>query len=155
MKNNCFIHPLADVKSNNIGEDSKIWQYSIVLEGASIGTNCNINCHTFIENDVVIGDNVTVKSGVYLWDGLRIGSNVFIGPNVTFINDKCPHSKVYPDEFLITTLEDNVSIGAGSIIMGGIKIGKDSMIGAGSLVTKNIPPSQLWYGNPAKFIREI
>jgi len=153
--NDKFEHPLSDVKSIKIGEGTYIWQFSVVLAQAQIGRNCNINCHCFIENDVIIGNNVTVKSGVYLWDGLRIGNDVFIGPNVTFINDKVPRSKKYPEKFLITVIEDGASIGAGSIIMGGIKIGEYSMIGAGSLVTKNIPANQLWYGNPAKFIRDL
>lgn len=150
-----MIHNLSDVKTKHIGEGTNIWQYVVVLEKAVIGKNCNINCHCFIENDVTIGDNATIKSGVYLWDGLRIGNNVFIGPNVTFINDKYPRSKEYPDKFLQTIIEDGVSIGAGSIIMGGIKIGKNAMIGAGSLVTKDVPLNQLWYGNPAKYIRDI
>jgi UDP-3-O-[3-hydroxymyristoyl] glucosamine N-acyltransferase len=94
-----MIHPLADVKSKNIGEGTQIWQFSIVLEGAKIGKNCNINALTLIENDVIIGDNVTIKSGVQLWDGLRISDNVFIGPNVTFTNDFLPRSKVKPSFF--------------------------------------------------------
>lgn len=150
-----MIHELADVQSQNIGKDTKIWQFSIILPDAVIGDNCNINSHCFIENDVVIGDNVTVKCGVYIWDGLRIGKNVFIGPNVTFINDKIPKSKVYPEKFLNTIIEDGASIGAGSIIMGGLTIGTNSMIGAGSLVTKDVPANQLWYGSPAKFIKDI
>ncbi len=153
--NNLLIHETADVKTKNVGDDTKIWQYTVILEQAKIGKNCNINCHCFIENDVIVGDNVTIKSGVYLWDGLRIGNDVFIGPNVTFINDKFPKSKVYPDKFLNTIIEDGVSIGAGAIIMGGITIGAGAMIGAGSLVTKNVKPKTLWYGNPAKFIRDI
>lgn len=153
--NDNYIDPLSDVKSTQIGEGTYIWQFTVVLAQAQIGKNCNINCHCFIENDVVIGSNVTVKSGVYLWDGLHIGDNVFIGPNVTFINDKIPRSKKYPEKFLTTIIEDGASIGAGSIIMGGIKIGQNSMIGAGSLVTKNVPANQLWYGNPAKFIKEL
>jgi len=87
-----MIHPLADVKSKNIGDNTSIWQFAIVLEAAQIGNNCNINCHTFIENDVVIGDRVTIKAGVFLWDGIRIANNVFIGPNVSFTNDKYPRS---------------------------------------------------------------
>lgn len=152
---NKLIHKLSDVQSKSIGEGTTIWQYVVILEKAIIGKNCNINCHCFIENDVIIGDNVTVKCGVYLWDGLRIGNNVFIGPNATFINDKIPKSKQYPEKFLETIIEDGASIGAGSIIMGGIKIGKGAIIGAGSLVTKNIPPHTLWYGNPAKQIKEL
>ena len=154
MENN-FIHKLSDVQSKNIGKNTKIWQYVVVLERAKIGNDCNINCNCFIENDVIIGNNVTIKSGVYLWDGLRISNNVFVGPNVTFINDKYPKSKQYPARFLETLIDEGASIGAGSIIMGGIKIGKNAMIGAGSLVTKNIPADQLWYGSPAKYISDI
>jgi len=154
MKNK-FIHPLADVKSTKIGDGTYIWQFVVILAKAEIGNNCNINCHCFVENDVIIGNNVTVKSGVYLWDGLKIGNNVFIGPNATFTNDKFPKSKQYPEKFLETIIEDGASIGAGSIIMGGIRIGKNALIGAGSLVTKDIPANQLWYGSPAKFIKEL
>ncbi len=154
-KNDFFIHPLADVQTDNIGNETRIWQFSIVLKNARIGSNCNINSHTFIENDVIIGDNVTVKCGVYLWDGLRIESNVFIGPNVTFTNDKYPRSKQYPDEFQTTVVKDGASIGANVTVLGGVTVGKKSMIGAGSVVTKNIPDGELWVGNPAKFVRKI
>jgi len=150
-----MIHPLSDVQTTNIGENTTIWQYTIVLEKAIIGNNCNINSHCFIENNVVIGDNTTVKCGVYLWDGITMGNNVFIGPNVTFTNDKFPHSKVYPETFQKIMIEDMVSVGAGSIILGGVSLGKGAMIGAGSLVTKDVPEGELWYGNPAKFIRKI
>jgi acetyltransferase-like isoleucine patch superfamily enzyme len=154
-KQDFFIHSLADVQTKDIGEETKIWQFSIVLKNAKIGKNCNINSHTFIENDVIIGDNVTVKCGVYLWDGLIVEDNVFIGPNVTFTNDKYPRSKQYPQEFQKTILKNGVSIGANATILGGVTIGEKSMIGAGSVVTKNIPDGELWVGNPAKFIRKI
>jgi UDP-2-acetamido-3-amino-2,3-dideoxy-glucuronate N-acetyltransferase len=144
-----MIHPLADVQSNRIGEGTKIWQFCVVLENAVIGKNCNINCQVFIENDVVIGDNVTIKPGVQIWDGLRLGNNVFIGPNVTFTNDLTPRSKQYPASFTITIVETGVSIGANSTILAGIKIGRYAMIGAGSIVTKDIAPFTLWFGNPA------
>lgn len=90
------IHELADVKSQDIGEGTRIWQFCVVLEGAKVGKGCNLCAHTLVEGDVVIGDNVTLKSGVYLWDGTRIEDNVFIGPNATFTNDSMPRSKVYP-----------------------------------------------------------
>ena len=147
-----MIHPLSDVQTKKIGENTKVWQYSIILSGAQIGKNCNINCHTFIENDVVIGDNVTVKSGVYLWDGVVIKNNVFIGPNVTFTNDLRPKSKIYPRRFQEILIEDFASIGAGSIILGEVKIGEYSMVGAGALVTKNVPSRALVVGSPAKVI---
>jgi len=149
------IHPTAQVQSLSIGNDSTIWQFVVILPGAVIGKNCNINCHVFIENDVIIGNNVTIKPGVQIWDGTRIGDNVFIGPNVSFTNDKYSRSKCYPDEFLKTYIEDGVTIGAGSVISGGIRIGKNSFIGAGSLVTKDIPEDELWFGTPAKFVRKI
>lgn len=124
-------------------------------ENAVIGDFCNINYNVFIENDVIIGDNVTIKSGVQIWDGIRIEDNVFIGPNVSFTNDKFPRSKQYPTEFLKTIIKKGVSIGAGSVILGGIIIGENAMIGAGSVVTKNIPANELCYGNPAKFIKKL
>ncbi len=143
------IHPLADVQSTNIGDDTMIWQFAIVLSKASIGSNCNINCHTFIENDVRVGNNVTIKSGVYLWDGITIEDNVFVGPNVTFTNDRVPRSKVYPTEFQQTTIKHHASIGAAAVIMGGITIGEYALIGAGSVVTKDVPAFALVFGNPA------
>lgn len=147
-----MIHLLSDVQSSNIGKNTKVWQYSVILKDAVIGNDCNINCHVFIENDVVIGNNVTVKSGVYLWDGIRIEDNVFIGPNVTFTNDKIPRSKQYPAEFQKTIIRRNASIGAGSIVLGGIEIGEFAMTGAGALVTKTIPARALVVGSPARVI---
>lgn len=147
-----MIHTLADVQTKKIGNDTYVWQYAIILSGAIIGDNCNINCHTFIENDVKIGNNVTIKSGVYLWDGLDIDNNVFIGPNVTFTNDERPRSKQYPSEFKRIKIEKNASIGAGSIILGGVTIGEFSMIGAGALVTKNVPSRALVVGSPARIV---
>jgi acetyltransferase-like isoleucine patch superfamily enzyme len=147
-----MIHELSDVKSKNIGTDTKIWQFCVVLEDAKIGKNCNINANVLIENDVIIGDDVTVKSGVQLWDGVSVGNSVFIGPNVTFTNDMFPRSKQYPQSFLKTILKNNVSIGANSTIVAGITINEYAMVGAGSVVTKNIGKHELWYGNPAKHI---
>jgi UDP-2-acetamido-3-amino-2,3-dideoxy-glucuronate N-acetyltransferase len=145
-----FIHPLADVLSNTIGEGTRIWQFAVVLNGARIGRHCNINCHTFVENDVVLGDHVTVKSGVFLWNGVRAGNHVFIGPAVAFVNDRTPRSQQYPEHHIGATLEDYVSIGANATIMGGITIGRGAMIGAASMVTRDVPPCTLWYGNPAR-----
>jgi len=149
------IHPLADVQSNQIGEGTTVWQFAIILPKAVVGKNCNINCHTFIENDVIIGDRVTIKSGVYIWDGLRIEDDVFIGPNATFVNDKYPRSKKYPDKFQKTKIGKSVSIGANATILGGISIGEFAMIGAGSVVTKSIEPYTLVYGNPARIIGKV
>lgn len=145
-----MINKLADVQSTNIGVGTKVWQFCVILKDAKIGCNCNINCHVFIENDVIIGDDVTIKPGVQIWDGIRIGDKVFVGPNVTFTNDLVPRSKQYPDFFEKTIIKEGASIGANATILAGITIEKFAMIGAGSLVTKNVPPYTLWYGNPAK-----
>ena len=148
------IHCSSDVQSLNIGENTTIWQYCVILKGAVIGDHCNINFNVFIENDVIIGDNVTVKSGVCLWDGIVIEDNVQIGPNVTFTNDKYPRAK-QPFELQKTIIRKNASIGAASTVLGGITIGENSMIGAGSIVTKDVPEFELWLGQPAKFIRKL
>lgn len=149
-----MIHPLSDVQAHSIPDSTRIWQYVVILENAIIGENCNINSHCFIENDVKIGNNVTVKCGVYLWDGITIEDNVQIGPNVTFTNDKYPRAK-QPFKLQRTIIQKGASIGAFSTILGGVTIGENAMVGAGSLVTKNIPANELWYGSPAKFIRKI
>jgi UDP-2-acetamido-3-amino-2,3-dideoxy-glucuronate N-acetyltransferase len=143
-----MIHSLSDCLSKNIGENTNIWQYSVVLPKARIGDNCNICMNCFVENEVSIGNNVTIKNGVYLWDGITIEDFVQIGPNVTFTNDKYPRAKKV---FNIqqTYIKTGASIGGGAIILGGITIGEYSLIGAGSLITKDIPPYTLWYGSPA------
>lgn len=144
------IHNLADVQSVNIGENTYIWQFCVILKNAEIGDNCNINCHVFIENDVVIGDNVTIKPGVQIWDGVIVEDNVFIGPNVTFTNDLVPRSKQYPEKFEKTILKKGCSVGANSTIIAGNDIGEYALIGAGSVITKSVPANHIYYGNPAK-----
>lgn len=148
-----MIHALADVATSKIGVNTRIWQFVVVLDGATIGSDCNICSHVLIEGDVAIGDRVTVKSGVQIWDGMRIGHDVFIGPNVTFTNDKYPRSKVYPEYFLNTIIENGASIGAGAVILPGLIIGKNSMVAAGSVVTKDVLPDSLVMGNPARHVR--
>ncbi|WP_406833900.1 acyltransferase [Pseudomonas asiatica] len=149
------IHQLADVKSDAIGEGTRVWQFVVIMNGAQIGRNCNICAHTLIEGDVVLGDNVTVKSGVYLWDGTRIADDVFIGPNATFTNDAMPRSKVYPEQFNGITLERGASIGANATLLPGVVVGEYAMVGAGAVVTKDVPPYAVVVGNPAKIIRVI
>lgn len=108
-----MIHPMSDVQSQNISDGTRIWQFVVVLPGARIGQDCNICSHCLIENDVMIGNRVTVKCGVQLWDGLRLEDGVFVGPNVTFINDRFPRSKHYPTQFLTTIVKTGASIGGG------------------------------------------
>lgn len=148
-----MIHELSDVHSHDIGKGTRIWQYSVILSGAKIGKNCNICAHTLIENDVVIGHDVTIKSGVFIWDGTIIEDEVFIGPSVTFTNDKRPRSKQYPDSFLKTTIKKGASLGANSTILPGLVLGEYCMVGAGSVVTKDVPAFALVVGNPAKIVK--
>lgn len=145
-----IVHALADVQSTDIGPGTRVWQFVVILRGARIGSDCNINAQVLIENDVLVGDRVTVKSGVQLWDGLRVDDDVFIGPNVTFTNDRHPRSKRYPEAFQRTVLQRGCSIGANATILGGVTIGANAMIGAGSVVTKDVPAGELWVGNPAR-----
>ena len=147
-----YIHPSADVKSDSIGENTRIWQYVVILPNAKIGSDVNVCSHCLIENDVTIGDRVTIKSGVQIWDGLRIEEDVFVGPNVTFTNDKFPRSKVYPTKFLETKIEAGASIGGGATILPGITIGANAVVGAGAVVTKSIPPYAVVIGSPARIV---
>ncbi len=124
----------------------------VVLANAQIGQDSNICSHCLIENDVVIGDRVTVKSSVQLWDGLRVGNDVFIGPNASFTNDRFPRSRQKPERFLITTVHDGASIGAGAVILPGLEIGRNAMVAAGAVVTRSVPPNAVVVGNPAKIV---
>lgn len=145
-----FIHPLADVQTSEIGDGTRIWQFCVVLPGARIGRDCNVNAQCLIESDVEVGDRVTLKPGVQLWNGLRVEDDVFIGPNVTFTNDKYPRSRRPPPEFAKTLLRRGASIGANATVICGVEIGAGAMVGAGSVVTRDIPPGELWLGNPAR-----
>jgi UDP-2-acetamido-3-amino-2,3-dideoxy-glucuronate N-acetyltransferase len=145
-----FIHNLADVATEDIGDGTKIWQFVVVMKGAKIGSGCNICANCFIESEVVIGNDVTVKSGVFIWDGVEIGDEAFIGPCVAFTNDIRPRSKRHESPFLRTIVGKKASIGANATILPGVKIGEYAMIGAGSVVTKDVPSHALYYGNPAR-----
>lgn len=133
-----MIHPLSDVQSKNLGENTNIWQFCVVLPNAKIGKNCNICSHCFIENDVVIGDNVTVKNGVYLYDGITVEDDVFIGPNATFCNDRYPKSKNKNFKLEPIVIKQGASIGANTTILPGVTIGENAIIAAGAIVTKNV-----------------
>ncbi|QIB91980.1 acyltransferase [Methanosarcina mazei] len=149
-----FKHPQALIESGaKIGNDTRVWAFVHILHGAIIGENCNICDHVFIENDVIIGDRVTIKSGVQLWDGIRLNNDVFVGPNVTFTNDKFPRSKQYPKEYPITTVKEGASIGGNATILPEITIGKRAMVGAGSVVTKDVPNNAIVIGNPARVVK--
>jgi acetyltransferase-like isoleucine patch superfamily enzyme len=149
-----YKHPLAAVETESVGDGTRIWAFAHVLAGARIGRDCNICDHTFIENDVVIGDRVTIKCGVQLWDGLRIEDDVFIGPNATFTNDPFPRSKQRrpPDQMPRTTIRARASIGANATVLPGITIGERAMVGAGAVVTRDVPPDTIVFGNPGRIV---
>lgn len=147
-----FVHPQGLCESERVGARTRVWAFAHVLPGARIGADCNICDHVFVENDVVLGDRVTVKCGVQLWDGLRVGDDVFIGPNATFANDLFPRSRRPPPAFLVTTIEDGASIGANATILPGVRVGRGAMVGAGAVVTRDVPPFATVVGNPAKIV---
>ena len=145
-----MIHSLSNVLSKNIGPNTEVWQFCVILPEAVVGDNCNICSHVFIENNVTIGNNVTIKNGVQIWDGITIEDNVFIGPNATFTNELIPRSKVHSsDNMKCTLVKKGETIGANSTILPGVTIGEYAFIGAGSVVTKDIEDYGLFYGNPA------
>jgi acetyltransferase-like isoleucine patch superfamily enzyme len=145
------VHPSAIVEPGAVlGEGTRVWAFAHVLPGARIGRDANVCDHVFIENDVVLGDRVTVKSGVQLWDGVRLEDDVFVGPNVTFVNDRFPRSKQYPEEFGRTVVRRGASVGANATILAGVTIGPHAMVGAGAVVTHAVPPHAIVTGNPAR-----
>ncbi len=155
IDNQAQLHPNALVEEGaTIGKGSRIWAFTHILPGASIGEDCNICDHVFIENDVQIGDRVTVKSGVQLWDGLRVNSDVFIGPNVTFTNDKYPRAGNRSFQSLTTTIDAGASIGGGATILPGVRIGAGACVGAGAVVTRDVAAGVTVAGNPASILEE-
>ncbi|MBN1125598.1 MAG: WxcM-like domain-containing protein [Sedimentisphaerales bacterium] len=147
------IHPQAIVEPGaKIGAGTRVWAFAHVLPGAKVGKQCNLCDHTFLENDVILGDEVTVKCGVYLWDGIEIQDRVFIGPNATFTNDKFPRSRQYPERFERTVVCQGASIGANATILPGLTIGANAMVGAGAVVTHDVPANSIVTGNPARIV---
>ncbi|MCL2799146.1 MAG: N-acetyltransferase [Endomicrobia bacterium] len=137
--NGSYIHESSDVQSKNIGEGTNIGQFCVVLSRAVIGKGCDISPNVFIENDVKVGDNVMIKNGVQLWDGVVLEDDVFVGPNVTFCNDRYPKSKNPGFKLEGVTVKKGASIGANATILPGVTIGENALIGAAAIVTKDVP----------------
>lgn len=146
-----FVHPSAICESENIGKDTRIWAFVHILKGAEIGEDCNLCDYTFVENDVVIGNRVTVKNGISIWDGITIEDDVFLGPHCVLTNDLYPRSKAYHSENVKTLFKQGATIGANATIVCGNTLGRYCMVGAGAVVTKDVPDFALVIGNPAKF----
>jgi UDP-2-acetamido-3-amino-2,3-dideoxy-glucuronate N-acetyltransferase len=147
-----FVHAQAICESTDVGEGTQIWAFAHVLPGARIGSECNLCDHVFVENDVVIGDRVTIKCGVAVWDGLRIEDDTFIGPNVAFTNDPFPRSKAHLAVYPQTVIRRGASLGANCTILPGLTIGMRAMVGAGSVLTRDVPPHAIVVGNPARIV---
>ena len=152
-------HPTAIVESSQIGSGTRVWAYAHILAGAKIGSNVNIGDHAFVEGGAIIGDNVTIKNAVCIWSGIAIEDDVFIGPSVTFTNDRHPRSPrmdsarqryASPENWLSTTVvKRGCSIGAAATICPGLVLGEYSMIAAGAVVTRDVTPFALVMGVPA------
>lgn len=150
-----FAHKSSDIQTIKIGDNTRIWQFVVILPDAEIGENCNICSNCFIENAVKIGNNVTIKSGVQLWDGITIEDDVFIGSNVTFSNDKYPKSGNANFKLLKTIVKKGASVGSGAVILPGITIGSNAIVGAGAVVTKSVQDNTTVIGNPAKIAKKV
>jgi len=150
-----FIHEKAEVEDGAmIGVGTKIWHFAHIRGTANIGANCNIGHCAYIGDSVKIGNNCKIGNKASIFKGVRIHDDVFIAPHVCFTNDKYPRS-IDEWELKKTIVEKGASIGANSTIICGIKIGEGSMVGAGSVVTKDVPPNTLVYGNPARHISHL
>ena len=155
-----FIHSKALVETDQIGSGTRIWAFAHVMSDVTIGEECNIGDHAFVESGTNIGNGVTIKNNVLLWKGVHVSDYVFIGPNVVFTNDLRPRSPRMPlmkeqllseaDWLVETIVEVGASIGANATVVAGITLGKYCMVGAGSVVTKDVPPYSLVVGNPAR-----
>jgi len=149
-----FIHPAALVESASIGSGTRVWAFAHIMNGAVVGRNCNICDHSFIESNVTIGNGVTIKNGVAVWDLVTIEDHVFIGPNAVFTNDVRPRAEVRKgtEQLDSTWVKEGATIGANATIVAGVTIGRYAMIGAGTVVLKDVPEQALVVGNPARLV---
>jgi acetyltransferase-like isoleucine patch superfamily enzyme len=144
-------HPTALVETDRIGSGTRIWAFCHVLNGAVIGRDCNLGDHSFVEGDVIIGDEVVVKNGVSIWSGVTLGDRVFVGPNAAFTNDHVPRARVYHEQPERIEVCEGASIGANATLIAPMTVGRYALIGAGAVVTRDVPDFGLVVGNPARF----
>ncbi len=151
-----YVHPAAICDCDDIGQGTRIWAYAHVLSGAHIGQNCNVADHVFVEGGAWVGDNVTLKNNVCVWEGVRLEDDVFVGPNVTFTNDRYPRSprmmqarERYSEKenwLSRTIVRQGAAIGGGATITPGIELGRYCLVAAGALVTHNVEPFSIVAG---------
>lgn len=145
-----FVHPKALVETRSVGSGTRVWAFAHVMKGAAVGRDCNIGDHAFVESDVRIGDRVTIKNGVSIWKGVTLEQDVFVGPNAAFTNDRFPVSRSRDFKLEPTCVRRGAAIGANATIVCGVTVGEYAVVGAGSVVTRNVPAQALVYGNPAQ-----
>ncbi|MBL9037209.1 MAG: N-acetyltransferase [Archangium sp.] len=150
-----FVHPQALCESTSVGAGTRIWAFAHVMPGAVIGAECNVGDGVYVEGKAVIGNRCTLKNGVQVWDGVTLEDDVFVGPNATFTNDFFPRSRHRPAEFPRTLVKAGASIGGNATILPGITIGERAMVGAGTLVNKDVAPGAIVVGNPARVIGHV
>jgi acetyltransferase-like isoleucine patch superfamily enzyme len=152
-----FIHSTASVSEKaTVGEGTTIWHHSQVRENAVIGTDCILGKGVYIDCGVTIGNACKIQNYACIYQGVSIADEVFIGPHVTFTNDLYPRSHLWNEDRLVkTVVKEGASIGANATILCGITIGTYAMIGAGSVVTKDVPPHTLVRGNPAERVTYV
>ena len=150
-----FKHPLSLVESDDIGPGTRVWAWAHVMKGARLGVDCNVGEHCFIEKGAVLGDRVTVKNGVAVWEGVTAEDDVFLGPNAVLTNDLRPRSKLRHERVGTTLLKRGASIGANATILCGVTVGQFAMIGAGAVVTRDVPDYGLVLGNPARLAGHV
>jgi UDP-2-acetamido-3-amino-2,3-dideoxy-glucuronate N-acetyltransferase len=146
-----FVHPTALCESEHVGPRTRIWAFAHVMAGAVLGADCNVCDHAFVETGARVGDRVTIKNNVLIWDRVTVEDEVFVGPNVVFTNDPNPRIafKKPPERFTPTLVRRGASIGANATVVCGVTIGEQAMVGAGSVVTRDVPAHALVVGNPA------
>jgi UDP-2-acetamido-3-amino-2,3-dideoxy-glucuronate N-acetyltransferase len=149
-----FVHPQALCESEQVGDGTRVWAFAHVMAGAVVGAGCNVGGGAFVESGAVVGDRVTIKNNVLLWDKVTVEDDVFIGPNAVFTNDMSPRAafKKPADEFLPTLVRRGASVGANATIVCGTTIGEGAFVGAGSVVTRDVPSYAMVAGNPARRI---
>ena len=150
---NYFKHPTALVgEKATIGEGTRVWAFTNVMDGAVIGKKCNICDGSFVESGAIIGDNVTIKNHVSVWTGVTLEEGVFVGPNAVFINDRHPRSRSENWQLEKTLVRKGATLGANCTVMCGITIGQYAVIGAGAVVLDDVKPHAVMVGNPARHI---